>query len=621
MEHLGKIPVVVGVTGHLNICADERDSLKSKVKTALQSVVNFLENSDTPIVMLCGMARGADMLCAQAAFEMDIPVYAVLPFCEQRFYGTFGDSSDRDSLYPYLGKCARVIQTPDIEQNKDWFMRETDLDEDSYWYRQVGIYIAEHSHITLALWDGNPAKAFGCGTAEVIKFAIENNYLIKDRLLAPSMVTDSAVIWIKTNRETENGKQLHQSDSDDTVWLSGEYGEIGDTNKGKNGKEKTERYQNFVLTKTAPQFLVEEINETVAYNKAQVKASKPKRAKKGQPPEKPRYDLWEDVDGLNEYHKNVREHYVKADKLSYATNQPKYKHCMLALAILGAFIAWAFLMYDDAELIWMIAPCTVAVNAVVALSLWSKSKAYHENYIKYRAFAEALRIQFYLTLCLDENNVTNVCDLYSWSQKVKNVWISKAIGALDVICDNSPTVKSGDFIGKVKDAWIGNGENPQGQLRYHTKKKKINKKKCARLNNVTKALTWTTFGLYTLILLLEIITLALQMNGKGFFWAENGPFGLSYRIIGIITVGTLAVTSLLLSSYWGKLSFDRLYDDNDKMSMLYQSAHSRWGEIVKDNLHSTSEFKNFVKEIAREEIVENGIWCSYVSENTLDINL
>lgn len=620
MEQFGKIPVVVGVTGHLNICADERDSLLSKVKVALQSVRNLLEHNDTPVVMLCGMARGADMLCAQAAFEMDIPVYAVLPFEKERFYDTFGDSSDRDSLYPYLGKCARIIQTPDIEQNKDWFMRKVGTDEDSYWYRQVGIYIAEHSHITLALWDGNPAKLFGCGTAEVIKFTIENNYLIKDRLLAPSMVTDSAVIWIKTNRETENGKQAHLSNSDDTVWLSGEYGE-DDTKKRKNSKDKVERYQGFVLTNAAPKFLVDEINETVAYNKAQVKENKPKPPKKSRSEEKPRYDLWDDVDGLNEYHKNVREHYIKADKLSYAINQPKYKHCMLALAILGAFIAWTFLVYDDAELIWMIAPCTVAVNAVVALSLWSKSKAYHENYIKYRAFAEALRIQFYLSLSLDEHNVTNVCDLYSWSQKVKNVWIRKAIGALDVISDDSPMVKSSDFIDKVKDAWIGNGENPQGQLRYHTKKKKLNKKQCLRLNNVTKALTWTTFGLYTLMLIFEMITLALEMNGKSFFWTENSPLGLSYRIIGIITVGTLAATSLLLSSYWGKLSFDRLYDDNEKMSMLYQSAHSRWGEIVKDNLHSTSEFKNFVKEIAREEIVENGIWCSYVSENTLDINL
>lgn len=31
--------------------------------------------------------------------------------------------------------------------------------------------------------------------------------------------------------------------------------------------------------------------------------------------------------------------------------------------------------------------------------------------------------------------------------------------------------------------------------------------------------------------------------------------------------------------------------------------------------------EKFIKEVAREEIVENGIWCSYVMDNDLEIEL
>ena len=75
----GKIPVIVGVTGHRNIAAEDRDELKKQITAALGEIKRACtpdKGEDTPVVMLNAFAQGADMLCAEAAFDMGIDVYA-----------------------------------------------------------------------------------------------------------------------------------------------------------------------------------------------------------------------------------------------------------------------------------------------------------------------------------------------------------------------------------------------------------------------------------------------------------------------------------------------------------------------------------------------------------------
>ena len=38
-------------------------------------------------------------------------------------------------------------------------------------------------------------------------------------------------------------------------------------------------------------------------------------------------------------------------------------------------------------------------------------------------------------------------------------------------------------------------------------------------------------------------------------------------------------------------------------------------------MNNEAAVKKFVLEIAREEIVENGIWCSYVIDNNLEVEI
>ncbi|MDE7264721.1 MAG: DUF4231 domain-containing protein [Clostridia bacterium] len=588
-----KIPVIVGVTGHRNIVEEDKPAIKAQVMESLKEIQNLCRGKkkgeeDTPVIMLNAFAQGADMLCAEAAFELGIDVYAVLPCERDKYINSFDNMADRGKLDGYLAKTKRWFVSPDIEKNKAWIKKISNISDDSYEYRQLGIYIAEHSHILIALWDGKPPKAeYGCGTVEVIDFAVEHKFLDKDKLFKPGMINDSAVVWIKSRRQGDG------TDADICrKWLISNL--AGD---------KGEAYGKYVILDNPPASLQNIIFKTVAYNAE--KSDFPQESVK----------LWKNADELDDYRKNLRSHYIKANELSYDKNQKKYNLFILLLAIIGTVVACTFLIYDDASLPYMIFPCTVAIALIIWLIVYGKKKAYHKKYVEYRALAEALRIQFYMSMCLTEKPVVaNVCDLYAWSQKVDMIWIDKAIQALGVISE-SERMKINTT--QVIDAWIGNNKNPTGQLRYHNDKKATNKQKAKTFENLSKVFQVATVCIYIAIFAVEVVACVLKICKIDWFW-EGTFFGkISYRNFAAIILGTVTAGSLLASSFWGKLSYGRKYDDNEKMSKFYASAFERWNAVKNHN----SEIERFVKEIAREEIVENGIWCSYVGENGLEINI
>ena len=593
MRNDRKIPIVVGVTGHRNIVEEDKPSIRAQVIESLkeiQSLCRCKDGTDTPVIMLNAFAQGADMLCAEAAFELGIDVYAVLPCDEERYIKSFDDEQAKGRLSGYLAKCKRKFVAPDTEKNREWLKAADNMDDDSYEYRQLGIYVAEHSHVLIALWDGKPPRQqYGCGTVEVIKFALEGKFLDKDHLFKPAMINDSAVVWIKSRRQGDGDKA-------DVCrkWLTSKLA----------ADDNTEIYDDYCVSDTPPAFLKDMIDKTAGYNSQTVEVSDDE------------VKLWKNIAELDDYRKNLRYHYAKADNLSYNKNQTKYNLFVLLLAIIGTVVACTFLIYDDAGLNFMIFPCTAAIGLIIWLTVYGNKKAYQQNYIQYRALAEALRIQFYMSMCLSgQDALPNVCELYSWSQKADMIWIDKAVRTLAVI---SETGKPGVDPSDVVEVWIGNSEKPKGQLKYHNDKKAGNKRQAEKYERLSKLSLIATVFVYFLIFAAEVASYVVKSCGKTWFW-ENNVFGdVSWRAFAAIILGIATAASLLFSSYWGKLSFDRKADDNEKMSKFYASAYARWQEVKK---FGGVETEKFIREVAREEIVENGVWCSYVNENRLEINI
>lgn len=184
----------VGVTGHRNLVTEDRPATMAQITESLKEILSLVkgkgkDGGDIPVVMLNAFAEGADMLCAEAAFGMGIDVCAVLPCALEKYAQSFDEEEAKGKLDGYLEKCKSVTIAPDIEKCRERFKTECGMDDESYEYRQLGIYVAQRSDVLIALWDGKPPKArFGCGTVEVIDFALDGN---------------AAVVWIKCRRSGE----------------------------------------------------------------------------------------------------------------------------------------------------------------------------------------------------------------------------------------------------------------------------------------------------------------------------------------------------------------------------------------------------------------------------------
>ena len=81
-----------------------------------------------------------------------------------------------------------------------------------------------------------------------------------------------------------------------------------------------------------------------------------------------------------------------------------------------------------------------------------------------------------------------------------------------------------------------------------------------------------------------------------------------------ILLGIFSAVTLFLANYYGKLFLNRKLSDHKKMANLYKIAQKKWGDpcISKEKL---------LFELAKEEIIENGIWLSYCRDNAPSVNL
>lgn len=603
------IPIVIGVTGHRDIfCGIENDSedreiIKGQVKAGINEILALCDEN-TPVIMLNALAQGADMLCAEAAFDCGIPVYAVLPCEADKYLLSFDDckcgrnaEEDKKRFYDLLGKCVKVIIAPDQERLSKAVKQSNFNNAESYEYRQLGLYMAKYSHFLFSLWDGIESNnQYGCGTAEVVKFALTHDYLDSEHVPVPGTINDSSVIWIKCRRKHTGCKSASADGCPNEIEKVYRIKDVDNFNIENSNKFP------YKDSETCPLGIVEIIKKTVRYNDETV-------FKKGEIADY----LWGDGSGksiaINDGDlSSLRNQYFKADSLA-TTYRDKYKHRMLAIAILSVFIALSFLIYDDCSIYWMIYPCFVCLIGAILITAicGNQYKDYHRKYIQYRALAEALRTQFYICAC---GTKTFICDEFSWTQKSDMPWIEKAMRTLFILHEFKTSLDKN----KIKESWIiGQYNYHNSQLNEH--KKNTHKHQAKICKRATSALFIVSIVLYLIILLLEFLSLFGILNfWKGMFFDIET---ISWRNIGAIAVGLSAVITLFFSSYFDKLSNERKSDDHAKMKNLYIYALKNWDNIVSDK----TRFNRFVIKIAREEVIENGIWYSYVNESGLQVNI
>ncbi len=161
-------PIIVGVTGHRNLCDDEIDIIYELVGKELYSLRKQFPHSRC--IMLNSLAEGADQLCAKVGLEEGFELIVPLPMPLSEYEKDFTGKA-LNNLHELTKKADRVFAVPGQGSHEN--------DRDSL-YRLAGIYVAEHCNILLALWDGTPATPAGCGTAEIVDYRLNRSHPVPE---------------------------------------------------------------------------------------------------------------------------------------------------------------------------------------------------------------------------------------------------------------------------------------------------------------------------------------------------------------------------------------------------------------------------------------------------------
>jgi len=160
---LGQIPLVVAVSGHRFLDPAAWESLEAAVGRVLDELA--AAHPDMPLLMLNALADGADRMAARVALAAGVRLHAVLPMTRDEYRRDF----DAESAAEYDA----ILDDPRVE----WFelphlgSRQGDaaqaLLSRVLQYEQLAVFLAQNSHVLLAIWNGQEGGEPG-GTSQVV---------------------------------------------------------------------------------------------------------------------------------------------------------------------------------------------------------------------------------------------------------------------------------------------------------------------------------------------------------------------------------------------------------------------------------------------------------------------
>ncbi len=168
-----RLPLVIGVTGH----RDLRDQDVARLEREVSAVIARLRHDylggkgDTPIIVLSALAEGADRLVARVALAQGAHLIAPLPMPLDEYRRDFEPGLKPGNIAEFEALLAQAIAAPVIPlHGTSLETLRADRQKRAEQYRAVGIFITQHCHVLLALWDGDDKDMAAGGSAEVVTF-------------------------------------------------------------------------------------------------------------------------------------------------------------------------------------------------------------------------------------------------------------------------------------------------------------------------------------------------------------------------------------------------------------------------------------------------------------------
>lgn len=408
MSESDRIPITVGVVGHLDVVATDEQRLQ--ITYFFRDLAATYPNS--PIYLFSSIADGADRFVANIflglknqneslrdRFEMIVP----LPFNTEEYKKDFNETSKQE--FDALLKQAKRSFCIGCEDNENKRPGQ---------YLKAGKFVADSSIILIALWDGEQGKPGG--TADIVRHKITGD---NDNVAESTFEYDGTVFIMPSNRIQSSVKVASDSELSLSIDIVLKDPAI------KKTLEKIEEMNSESIIIEAVKF---EKSRTYLFNFPD-KLDLPQKA-------------------LLNWHSilDVFSLYFRGKDISIT----------IWLFTIGFFLVTSLEVYSN------LLQSNIVLGIVMFLAflativyLYSKRADNHKKYLYYRTLAEALRIQFFWNIAGINKNVS---DYILRIHRQDFTWIKYIMSAIYGVTFNNRTITS-ESIADLIFNWVENQAN------------------------------------------------------------------------------------------------------------------------------------------------------------------
>lgn len=535
--------LIVGVTSHRDIDPSQLLALRAQVRAAL--VMLQQRFPELQLVVLSALAEGGDRLVAEEGLALGARLVAPLPMPADVYAADFVAPGSRESFDDLLRQAA-VIALPMHEDGE--LVRLPGPQRDRQ-YLLGGLFVANHCHLLLALWDGRDNGGVG-GTAQVVRYylggPVPGARRASDNLrqmLAGD--DDSLVLHLPARRE------MQPAPSDPPRWLT------------------SSAQRPFAAGLPALGMPPEYLRIFERMRAFAIDLARQDPAAMGAWSADPAERMWHRVDAMAV---DFQRHIVWT---------------MRAIHGLAILMGLAFLLYADLGAPdWMLW-CFLLLFAIgVAIAGTAQRREWHRKYIDYRALAEGLRVQSFwrragLTITGDPEFAH---DNFMQKQDVELGWIRNVMRQVGLLAI-APVADPRAAVDEVVDAWVGR-PGQSGQLAYYGRKAALCERHHLRTQALGKACLWSGVAISVLLALFH-----------------GGLSGASRNLL-VTAMGALSLVAAVREAYAYRKADRELVKQYRFMHRIYRNART-----ALDAASSTQEKREILRALGEAALAEHAEWA------------
>jgi hypothetical protein len=581
---INRIPLVVGVTGHRDLRAEDIPLLEAKVREILTGLQT--RYPQTPLTVLTSLAEGADRLAARVALELKAPIVVPLPMPAEEYRKDFSTGVSQEEFARLSAAATATLVLPYAsETDSQTIGRQENRNQQ---YLKAGLYVLRHCHILLALWDGDKTEKSG-GTSQMVNYKLTGfptAEMLEWAILNP---TDAGIVFqVVTPRASRPVPA-------DAFRVLKHY---------VNPRFAEEREEDGETTETkAEKVFFSLLERTNAFNRDLAGFAREigERLKKSRAILEPENG----PEHLDENLKVLLDRYTAADLL--ATIFQRWRHSTLKwlclLIIPATYCMASYHAADRArprEMLACIGGFWVFVALAGILHFVAKIGAFEAKHLDYRALAEGLKILFFWRVAGIHDDVGAQ---YLRKQRSELDWIRLAVRADDLLT-SLPTGPAMPY------SWI--------KIHWMEQQRKYFEESAAQNERQALIFEWTSRILIAAGLLLAFVMVVV--HGWD-YWKDVAPStGTTNRFHIFSVMIVVALTAAGSSAaYAEKLAFTQQSKQYSQMRRLFQLALREFDACLEKG--EMNHLRSIIRRLGHEALRENGDWVLLHRERPMEVRL